>query len=347
MVSRRNIMVGGASLLGALGSGCVSAPRKRAGNLSLNALLQNPAVQLYSLSTTSHGRMIVDMALPNGRVVKMMLDTGATRSALYNYEWQQLSTVSEPAEMIRIFGMISTGVHPVKYLNSVMIGGHQIDNVTLARLPIPDVDVRARESHDGILGMDILSHFHLYYDGPRRELRLIPTDLGTPSAPVQWRIVPLSSNPFLEDGRNLHFMKLRIGNVLFDGLLDTGSEFNLMNWNIKRFPRLRAARRRLKERWEIEGAIGSFSPVFKVTAENVRAGQKLFDHNEFIVLDFETLNVLGIEGRPFAILGADALKDERYILNFQNDTMVFEPRDDESMFQRDGGVQIIQKKERP
>lgn len=325
MLSRRHIIIGGGSA--ALLTGCVTVPQNPAG-FDLDGLISSPDAQRFTLPPSPHGRMIIPMMLPNGRVVQMMLDTGATRSALYAREWDQLSDDAQPSENIRIFGMIATGVHPVKALSTVTLGTQDINDITIARLSNPTNTVAEKEIHDGILGMDILIRFHLYYDGPNNILMLVPKDIGPVRLPSAWRHVPLSSNPFLEDGRDLHFMKVRVGNALIDALLDTGAEFNLMNWNTDRFPQLRNARRRMLERWQVEGAIGEFKPIHRVNAYNIRMGQKFFERTQFVVLDFETLNVLGIDGRPFVIIGADSLKDERYLIDFEANRMSFAPIED-------------------
>ena len=85
--------------------------------------------------------------------------------------------------------------------------------------------------------------------------------------------------------------------------MDTGAQFNMMNWNINRFPKLRTIKRKLRRNWVLQGAVGSFKPVSRIKAENARAGQKFWPESEFLVFDFESLNVLGIDGKPFVIAG--------------------------------------------
>lgn len=173
--------------------------------------------------------------------------------------------------------------------------------------------------------MDLLAGYHFYINQPGGELRLIPKTLGTVSPPPNWDMVQLTRNPFLDDGRELHFFQLRLGNALTPALLDTGSQFNMMNWNTERFPRLRAVKKTLRKNWELAGAVGVFQPVSKIASENARAGQKFWSTNEFIVLDFESLNVLGIDGKPFVIAGMPMFGAVPIIVDFENDKMYFAP----------------------
>lgn len=291
-----------------------------------------------------------------------MLDTGATHSALYASEWERLGqtmgqttgqtmgqTIGKAVDgqqQVRIHGMLAADIQPLVTLPTLRLGTATLNDVPIARLNNPERKARDKELHDGILGMDILSQFHIYVDRPQEVLKLIPKDMGMISAPPSWRVVTLKPNPFLEDGRQLHFMDVRLGNALTPALLDTGSEFNLMNWNTSRFPQLRAVKSQLLKKWEIEGAVGTFQPVSKIRATDYRAGQKLFEGTEFIVLDFESLNVLGIEDNPFIIIGADALKNERYILDFERDKLIFAPTDEEREYKSRGSMPTFSRRRR-
>lgn len=311
-------------------SACETVPK--ATGISVAELDEDPRVLHFTLPETPHGRMVVDAGLPNGRIVKLVLDTGATRSALYAPEWESLNLAGQDAQIIRIHGMIAADMQPIVTLPTLQLGTATLKDTPFARLNVPERAARDKEIHDGILGMDILSQYHLYIDRPAGILKMVPNSLGALTVPPSWRIVTLKSNPFLEDGRELHFLDIRLGNALTPALLDTGSEFNLMNWNTSRFPQLRAAKRRLLKQWEIDGAVGTFTPVSKIRATDYRAGQKVFDGADFIILDFESLDVLGIEDNPFIILGSQALMTERYIIDFNRDELVFAPTNEEKNY---------------
>ena len=323
---------------------CETVPRPQ--GLSISDIETDPRVQSFTLPQTPHGRMVIEAGLPNGRQVNLMLDTGATRSALYASEWEKLDTAGDGQKEVRIHGMLAADIQPLMTLPTLRLGTTTLRDVPIARLNNPEREARERELHDGILGMDILSQFHIYVDRPAEILKLIPKEIGQITPPPAWRIVSLKPNPFLEDGRALHFMDVRLGNALTPALLDTGSEFNLMNWNTSRFPQLRAVKSRLLKKWEIEGAVGTFQPVSKIRATDYRAGQKLFEGTDFIVLDFESLDVLGIEDNPFIIIGADALKNERYVLDFERDKLTFAPTDEDREYKSRGAMPLFTRRTR-
>jgi len=295
--------------------------------IELDKVDSKKGILQFSLTETSSGRLVVPVSLPNDHHVNLLLDTGATQSALFAKDWNKLDIQSEKIDMVQIHGMAAAGLQPVVSLPYMKIGSQTVQDIRLARLDNLDTfQLLGEIEHDGILGMDILEKFHLYVDGPNRVLNLIPLKLGPLIPPVSWKKVELKPNPYDDvNERNLHFMEIRLGNRLTPALLDTGSEFNLMNWETAQYPQIRNLKKRLREKWKLEGAIGEFRPLAKVNVNGYRIGQKSFDESDFLILDFDSLAVLGIEEEPFIILGSQALKNQHYVIDFENNQMAFQP----------------------
>lgn len=300
------------------------------GPLSLRAQLEHPSTITLPLIETDSELLLVRAVLSDGGQGKFVVDTGATLSSIFPDVQTRLGLQPIERASIRVHGMIAAQLQPLTILHGVNLGGTILPSMRVAIIPRtkPNIDASKQFSdadHDGIIGMDVLSRYHLYIDKFDGVLKLIPQTLGPPSVPVDWDVVELTRNPFLEDGRQLHFFQLRLGNGLTPALMDTGSQFNMMNWNTQRFPRLQAVKKRLRQDWEIEGAIGTFHPVTKILSKNARAGQKFWEKNEFLVLDFESLDVLGIDGRPFVIVGMPMLGETPLLIDFQSDRLYFAP----------------------
>lgn len=305
-------------------AGCVSTPK---GPLSLQQQLEHRSTITLPLVGNEAGLLVVKARFADDGHGNFLIDTGATLSAIYPDIQQRLGLISNEQTPIRVHGMIAAKLQPISEISGVELGQTQLPPFRVAIIPRPDtVDFSQRflpPEHDGILGMDVLEGFHLFVDKPNRRVSFIPISLGPPVLPPSWDIVELTRNPFLEDGRSLHFFKLRLGNGHTPALLDTGSQFNMMNWNTKRFPKLRAVQKKLRKDWEINGAIGSFQPVTKVLSKNARAGQKFWGDNEFLVLDFKSLDVLGIGGKPFVIAGIQMYSEDSVLIDFESDRLYF------------------------
>jgi len=172
------------------------------------------------------------------------------------------------------------------------------------------------ETYDGLIGMDILSDYSLIISPSYQELKLMPKEQEI-YVPSYWSRIELTQNPFQADGRNLHFLQLRIAGRRTPALLDTGSEFSLLNWSAARFSQVKSIRRRLEKDWQMQGAVGVFKPQAKIRLEYFRGGQKFWADKDFIVMDFESLDILGVADQPFIIAGMNLLAGETIFIDFE------------------------------
>jgi len=312
-------------------AGCVSTPK---GPLSLQQQIEHPSTITLELLANEAELLVVKAGFPDDSGGRFVIDTGATLSAIYPDVQQGLGLSPLERSSIRIHGMIAAQLQPITEMPSLRLEQKTLPPFRIAIIPRADEQENNQRStlpkNDGVIGMDILGEYHLYIDKPNAIIRFIPRALGPAVLPYNWNIVNLTRNPFLEDGRELHFFQLRLGNVLTPALLDTGSQYNMMNWNTKRFPRLRAVKKSLRKNWEIQGAVGTFKPVTKILSKNARAGQKFWGFHEFLVLDFESLDVLGIDGKPFVIAGMPMFSEGAVLMDFENDKLYFEPANNEA-----------------
>ena len=65
------------------------------------------------------------------------------------------------------------------------------------------------------------------------------------------------------------------------------------------------------------------------------------------MLDFESLDVLGIEDNPFVIVGMPMLGDRAMVLDFQNDRAYFSPSMQEELDQEKANAQPALKDNNP
>jgi len=206
-----------------------------------------------------------------------------------------------------IHGMIESQNRRIVTLPQVTIGPLQYTQKQVIVLDNPKSGFAETENYDGLIGMDILSDYNLLISPSSQELKLIPR-VREIYVPGYWSRIELTQNPFLADGRNLHFLQLRIAGRRTPALLDTGSEFSLLNWSAARFSQVKLIRRRLERDWQMQGAVGVFKPQTKIRLRHFRGGQKFWDDKDFIVMDFESLDILGVADQPFIQnLGAEVL----------------------------------------
>lgn len=309
----------GLSLL-LLGCETTSAPPTER---ELSKLLQHRSVVSLPLEA-GHGDLpVVKVGLGDGETGRFVLDTGATLTAIYQKTQRRLGLPSLDKYSVRVFGMFETDLQSMAQLQQLSLGKARIRDLKVAVLDTPPPS--DGPALDGLIGMDVLSKYRLLIDRHRGIITFLPNILGRINLPPSWRVIQLKPNPFTDEDRLLHFLEIRLGNKSTVSMLDTGSEYSMINWNTVRFPQLRALRRKLRRDWELEGAIGNFDPISKVRVENFRAGQQVWEYHNFIVLDFKTLTILGIADQPFVIAGSDLFSEKTMLIDFDADEIRIEP----------------------
>ncbi len=307
--------------------GCAATPigHSAAPKQSLSKTLKSDQIISLPYQIYGNGVFVVSMRTDDGLVLPFAIDTGATQSALYRSTVRRLNLKIGDNAKVKVHGMNDTGHRPIAIVPRLYMGSHILTDTPMAVLKdrIDPVDTAIRLT--GLLGMDIMDGFRIYVDADAKTFNFIPRTIPEPRIPGGWQTVNLYENPFIDNTHNLHFMQIRVGNHLLPALLDTGSEQNLMSWSVSKFPQLRRARKRLYEKWVIEGAVGSFDPRYLITTKNIRSGQKYWDESEFIVMDFDGLDILGVNDQPFLIAGSPMLAEQTFYLDFAENIIRFKP----------------------
>ena len=282
---------------------------------------------IISLPYTVYGAgvFLVDMQIGDGPSHSFMIDTGATKSALYKSSLNKLGLGYHGKAAMVVHGINSQGARPVVKVPMLKIGSQSFTDFDMVVLE-DRLNIEGQKILPiGLIGMDILAQFRVYVDSDNRRFNLIPKNIPSPRFPAKWRTVNLIANPFVEYDHGLHFLEIRLGNYLMPALLDTGAEDNMMNWSISQYPQLKRARKKLYEKWVVEGAVGSFDPRYIVKTRNIRSGQKFWDESEFLVVDFDGLDILGVKEQPFLIAGSPLLAEQTFYIDFAENFMRFKP----------------------
>lgn len=261
----------------------------------------------------------------DGRTLPFLIDTGATKSAVFRGTLSKLKVKTDGLEEVTIHGMHDYASRPLVTVPKLYLADRELTDFQFAVLENREFDQMSGPQPAGLIGMDILSDYRVYVDADTRTFNLIPRSLPQPKVPYKWDYVSLESNPFNENDHGLHFLNVRVGNYLIPALLDTGSEDNLMNWKGAQFPQLKRARKRLYDQWLQEGAVGSFEPSYSIRVKNLRSGQKFWDSSDFVVVNFDGLEILGIDDEPFLIAGAGLFAEQTFYLDFAQNVIRFKP----------------------
>jgi len=290
----------------------------------LSEILQAPDVVTLPYEVTEAGLFQVEVGIGEKLVSKMILDTGATRSAIYKHLQNQLD-IGLSGETIRIHGMVESGLRPELISPYIKIGGRKLEGLSVAVLEDLPKDSHNARPQGGIIGLDILADYYVYFDNQSGLLSLIPRHYTHINLPPEWLRVHLKNNPFGLDMQTLKYMDIRVTGKIVPALFDTGSEINAINWSAINHPQIKLEQRRLRKNCRLRGAVGEFDPKVKIRLVKFRSGQKFWDLREFIVLNFQSLDVLGVNDQAFMIAGANMFSDTSFWLDLKGDEILFDP----------------------
>ncbi len=291
---------------------------------NLMEVLDRPDPTAIKLRMREDGLIFAENIEIGDQKLTFLIDTGATRSAIFETPLKTLTVNNKWKSRALIHGIIESGKRDIVTVPKLSIGDVAFIDQALVILTDRDSGPLRSEEFDGLIGMDILSNYKLYASPENSDYRLIRSNIAL-TIPSDWERVPLIENPFKDDQRTLHFMELRIAGKLTTTLLDTGSEFSIMNWNTAQYSQLRSLKRRLRKKWELQGAVGRFKPIAKINLGRFRGGKKFWNKKQFLVMDFNSLDILGIGEEAFIVGGMNLFKDEAFLIDFENNVIAIKP----------------------
>ncbi len=292
----------------------------------LDKLLAKSSVIASPIVVGNRGLLFVPLSVAENTGY-FLIDTAATQSAVFENTRLGLLSRSQSIGSANVFGLVEKGNYPLIYVKDLSVASRNIPPQDFVVLPerknqvFPD----GINHYDGLIGMDFLVKFNLFVDPDQGQIYFVPRELPQPDIVQSWTPVQLLNNPNSELGKELRFFDLRVGNQLIPALLDTGSDFNIVNWQATQIPELKRLKRRLRQEWELQGASGVFDPAIKIDVKTLRAGQMRWGRKEFIVMDFDHLDGVGFKDEPVVIAGAPLLQGKRYYVDFKRQFIWFEP----------------------
>ena len=306
-------------LIGGLVSACVTI--KEPVSPPLSEILMDERVIKFPLKETEQGRWIIDLLLNGTHTATMVIDTGATFSALFKNAVEQYSFDIHQERTVRVHGMVQNDEVPITIVESFGFGQDQFHEKALAVLPKLDVKLDADSIVDGVIGMDIMGSYRIFIDASEEQIYFIPNSLPEAALPLNLISIDLEKNPYTDIGRNLHFFTAYIKNRSIPTLLDTGTVVHVMNWHAANFVETNAIRSMLWQNWKLAGAIGDFKPKAHVNIKLLETDKYQWDDVIMLIKETENLDILGVVNKPFMVAGVSLLQNRDVYLDFENDKL--------------------------
>lgn len=283
-------------------------------------MLASPEVTAIDYETTRGGLIVFELTLRETGTGKFLLDTGATTSVIYG-EAILTETLIGTGGHVRIHDMTVSARHPTVSIQNLQIGSTVIEGETFAIIDQPAYNDPLLDQTKGIIGLDILANYRLMIDPIRQTLFFINAQSPPLTFDKTWMSIPMTQQPFKRDVLGLHFLELQIDGIETYALLDTGSEFNVMNWNFTRLRQLGVQYRRLRRAWKATGVISEFRPQWAVILEGVDIKNLRWPDQTFAVFQLGFFDTMDLENKPLMLAGMPFIKDRVVLIDFSADVM--------------------------
>lgn len=269
------------------------------------------------------GQYVIDTMINGQGPFRVMVDTGASRTSIFESTARTLGLVTDENRQLNISGMVSSELRPVTTIKTLTFAGQKFGSreiVVLKDWPKLEGDTKT-QAFDGIIGMDMLSGLimQFYHDG--RYVKVSSNGVLSKRKFRRWTKLKLTGNPYPVKDFGLIFTNTKFGDVKIPTLLDTGAGFTAMNWNIVKNTRIGGAKRRLREEWVVQGAVGDFKPRMRVVFDKLVIDGYVFRKHDLILMDFDQLPINNYGAYPLVICGIDIVGGEDFVLDLKNNNL--------------------------
>ena len=263
------------------------------------------------------GRIVVEVAVNGAGPFEFILDSAASISAVFDRLSDQLSLEIIPGQFVKVRGVVASGEFSLLDIDHLTFGTETWDTPRVVSLPS---DSEAAGDLDGVLGLDFLGRYAVFFSAGDRAIRLYPTELVAGQSYRGWASIPLTVRSIATGGPAVYFIDIEIDGHAIPAVFDLGAGVNMINW---RGARSLGIRRPLKGKNQIiVGAIDSMKVLARLDAREVTTAGIRWHNEKFAIADLEIFETLMIADRPTAILGATLFTQRDFIIDFQRNRLL-------------------------
>ena len=268
------------------------------------------------------GHIIVDVTLNGHGPFKFALDTGASISVVFDDARTEAGIEGAGSEMIHVRGMTGTGNYPVAEIAQIAVGGEYWNDARIALLPDegPIADMI-----DGILGVDFLAQYAVWYSQQEHAVRLLPKQVVAERSYAGWNTIRMFDLDVGVDDVSMLAFDLHIGAERIPALFDLGATVNLMNHRAARL--LKVPVRRPRDIPDVWGVTGKTEVLTELVVWRMRLSDMYWRSRTFLIGDFPVFDVLDVGNRPLAIAGSSLFRDRDFIIDFERKRLLVGSRE--------------------
>jgi predicted aspartyl protease len=239
------------------------------------------------------GRVWVPVHIDGQGPFRLVLDTGAQRSAVVPEVAARLGIPLDRSAPMRLHGATGTSIVP-----SIEVGTLAVGDVWLRTGRLPVV-ANAFGGADGLLGIDGLQDRRIYIN-----FRADYVDIAlSRNRRAESGFIAL---PFLPSGEHLLMVSARVGGLDVLAVIDTGAQATVGNEALRQALRRQVARGSVGEDL-IHGATGDIQPGISARVSPIRLGSLEIRDARITFGDLHIFQLWALTDRPAILVGMDIL----------------------------------------
>lgn len=272
---------------------------------------QDGALAEIPRRTSPSGHIVVETFLNGRGPFWFALDTASTISVIYDKAMNRSDIDPLPGLHARVIGLTGTDDFPVANVASISVGKETWENARVALLP--DTELAAQQV-DGVLGIDFLQQYAIWYSEQDQVLRLYPKEAVAARSYNGWTSIGLSELRVAHVDQVLFAFDTIIDGESISTLFDLGATVNIMNKKAAR--NLHVPMRKPEVGSELVGIIGSAPILAVVRVSQLQVDDKFWRNKIFLIGEFPIFEILEIDKHPAIIVGADFFRQSDFIVDF-------------------------------
>jgi len=279
-----------------------------------------PAEQPYSLDR--YGRLTTDVYVNGQGPFTFLIDTASSRSLIFEHVRKKLGLTRSQPERLLVYGINDVAeALPVKP-DRLSVAGEEITGLTIGVLP-----ESSSADPDGILGVDVLSHYFVVLDRGTMRFKLLQPGEASAQGYRHWAAARLTSRPLKKFPIRFWYLSTRFDDQNIMTLFDLGAGITMMNWHAAE--RLGVHKRNFTHFGpppeELQDVLGKRSPALRVQQVEVRLPGKFWDKQLVIVADAPVFDYFDLDEQAAAIVGPGLLRDTSLAIDFAGQKLYVGP----------------------
>lgn len=259
------------------------------------------------------GRVWVPVYLNDRGPFRMVLDSGALRSAITTRTAAALQIPLDRYPPVRVRGVTGTAVTPAVQIDAVRVGDLWVGPT---RVPVID---DAFGGADGLLGTEGMQDKRIYIDF-RQDFINISRSRNRRAAPG-FMAVPFQPNPM-----NLLVVDAEVGTLPVRAIIDTGAQSSIGNDALREALRRQVARNQ-RGVDEITGATGDVQTGLGARISPIRIGGLVVTDAHLTFGDMHIFETWQVGDRPAILIGMDILGLlDTLVIDYQRRELHIKPR---------------------